>query len=171
MPPLSQVRANNLIRGLFIIIGEIPVEQISPIMTGQNVNMRLFEARVASLVKPNQRTISILRMHMSQYYDFGRTIHRMDLPYIKIINYALMRHRFDVEGLIPVIQPFQVGSTYHHFNTAPDVDWDEAEIEAFKNAQCRMSLHSFVWIIVRIWSVLSGKTKRNSLSRCCGFEN
>lgn len=114
----------------------IPLEQITPILTGQNVNMRLFEARVAALLSCNNHTAFIIRQHMSQYADFGRQIHRNDALYIKLIFYALLRQRFEVEGIVPVVQPFQVGNRYHHFNTRPDVDWDQAQIDLFKQSQC-----------------------------------
>lgn len=144
LPPLSQVRVVLLINGLPVQIGEIPLANIAAILTGQNVNMRLFEARVAALLNPNARTMSIIRMHMSQYFDFGRIIHRMDTVYIKLLYYALIRQRFIVEGLVPVLPPFQVNNNYVHFNTRPDVDWDEAEIQSFKNAHCSGFL-SFIY--------------------------
>lgn len=134
LPPLSQVRNISLLDGLIVPIGEI---KEAAILTGQNINMRLFEARVTVLVNCNTRIANVIRMHMqmSQYNDFGRQMHRMDTLYIKILYYALMRQRFDAEGLVPMVQPFQVDNRYHHFNTRPDVDWDLAEIDLFKTAQ------------------------------------
>lgn len=77
LPPLSQVRNISLLDGLIVPIGEI---KEAAILTGQNINMRLFEARVTALVNCNTRIANVIRMHMqmSQYNDFGRQMHRMD---------------------------------------------------------------------------------------------